>query len=198
MSMNVPTARMRLVVLDLPERRAAALALAEKTFGHLDLDGSTVEMELAHVDWDASVGIMQDDDTCAAILLVRREEMMSHARTVCVDPPPWNTKPLEGLRSVRGECLVVTPPVRRRASDMVRHLLTILGPVDYLWGTAHPDLENMGFWGRHSTVLGLAGAKSPEWFFAVPLTPAARIALSSSADARAAASSEVLRSTGCR
>jgi len=156
------------------ELRVEALQLAERTFGHLDLGGSTVANELKDVIWQESMGIFSRRAGCLGFLLMAPGDLPGFLERE-KSGLPFRAEKLDGLRGIRGDALVVTDAGRPAAGRMFSRFLANTGyRYDYVWGTAHQDLDNMGFWRRHAHVLGKVG---DSWTFAAPLTPTGAEAL---------------------
>lgn len=170
----MPDSRMPLfAVVDLgtPGRREAAILLAERAFGHLDMGGRTVRDELSEVRWGMSFGVLDASGVCRAFILAAPVGIPAFAETQEA-VRGFDPRAFEGLRGIGGDALVIEPEVRSLGVAMIRRfLLEARQHADYLWGRAHPDLDNAGFWRRHATLLGRAD--DDDLVFALPLTPAA-------------------------
>lgn len=108
-------------------------------------------------------------------MLVSHVQLADYVRDN-VGEPGFDSDALSELVCLRGDSLIIMPEARRHAVRMWR-MVTGTADVDLLWGTAHTDLDNMGFWGRHATILGDAPVADEGWFFGIPLNERARLAV---------------------
>lgn len=171
---------MRIRELAAEADQEAALQLAEAEFGGLDLPGSSVRQELASVLWTRSVGIMDEQDSCLGFILAAPLDLPAYGASQS-DLMGFEAAPLAGLAGVRGDALVIRPEARPQAVAMLRRfLISSCAGCDYVWGTAHADLNNGGFWGKHARILGQGD--DGEIVFAIPLNDVAAAAMTAAKD----------------
>jgi hypothetical protein len=60
---------------------------------------------------------------------------------------------------------------------LMRPVIRAYSGADFFWGLAHTDLNNMGFWGKHSIPLGIHSGENSH-LFVIPLTQRALVAFS--------------------
>lgn len=173
--------------IDTIGKKASALKTFNDVFGHLELppkpDGtpSSVEYELRNVDWSGSVGVFDDNGYCLAVLAMRDYSLMDYLES---KPDSnfseiVNDREIRNMHNAQGEALYADEQLSNNYK--MRMFLAIANKYrksyDYLWGLAHVDLNNMGFWRKHSIPLGIHGEEN-SWVFVLPLNQRAKQAFS--------------------
>ena len=173
--------------IDTTEKKKLVFETMEKVFGHLDLGpGNTVESVLHEVDWPMSYGIFHSKiDKCFGTLLLSMVDLKISIEREGNDSRMDKVKQLldkTGLSSIEGVALYIdeniptrekTVIVRKIFQDLQKQLAA--KNIDFIFGKAVEELNNMGFWDKHSVFLGKQNEDGIEVnIFALPFSAKSR------------------------
>lgn len=135
----------------LEKHKSETFELCRQYFGNVDIGNSTIEQELSHVVWEKSWGFFVNRKLKSFLLVAETDinEYLSK-NGLC------EVEGIHGLKSVRGDALVIDPEYKKESINLFMKLKNY----DFVWGTAHEDLENMSFWSKHSVSMPIEGNQS--------------------------------------
>ena len=150
--------------LSSPENKKSVIDLMNQLFGGYDIgnaDGAanTVEDALKHVDWNKSFAFFDDQGECESALLIAHRDLVTHLKENNNQhmQPLVDTLIKNKLSSIEGVALYIKPgfPTSDTLKAM-RHLRSMGNTenIDFIFGLALAELNNMGFWSKHSIYLG--------------------------------------------
>lgn len=152
---------LRVSKIDTVRKESAVLAAARQVFGHLDLGpGITLEMALSEVNWPQSWGVFDtDQQQCLAFLLISDKSLEQAIAEYHNQLPAISQKISKlNLTSIEGVALYISPSIR--GSQQILQISRALNQycqahnIDFVFGKAIDQLQNMEFWRRHSVPIG--------------------------------------------